>query len=117
MSSEKKSAHLTILPAGTEVTVPAGTLLSDALAEGGYIIPMPCGGKGICGKCLVNVQGVLSSRTASEMDFCHGDEERLACQVRIEGDATVHLPESGEKRHPFPFVSASKGPFAFASMA
>ncbi len=103
-----------IEPGQKTLRAPAGSLLSDILESGGYQVKSPCGGRGICGKCLVRVQGVLSSRTASEMEFCHGDEERLACQVRVEGDAEVHLPESGEKRHPLPHVGASNGPFAFA---
>lgn len=95
MSSEKKSAHLTILPAGTEVTVPAGTLLSDALAEGGYTIPMPCGGKGICGRCRVNASGSLSRREHGESTATNGsDGSFLACTTLITGDTTVTISRS-----------------------
>lgn len=34
-----------------------GTLASEAIAELGFDFPMPCGGKGRCGKCLCLVNG------------------------------------------------------------
>ncbi|MBW1894212.1 MAG: 2Fe-2S iron-sulfur cluster binding domain-containing protein, partial [Deltaproteobacteria bacterium] len=39
------------------------TLLLDALLEMGIDIKTPCGGKGICGKCIVPVKGKLSGLT------------------------------------------------------
>ena len=42
------------------ITVPpdaAGSLLSDWMFENGYYIAYPCGGRGTCGKCLVEVMG------------------------------------------------------------
>lgn len=51
--------------------------LRDFLAQHGYFVPHPCGGKGTCKKCEVKVNG----------------ETVLACRHIISGDATVILPE------------------------
>jgi uncharacterized 2Fe-2S/4Fe-4S cluster protein (DUF4445 family) len=106
--------NILIEPQAKTLRATGGSLLIDILENGGYRVKSPCGGKGICGKCLVRVQGALSAGTAPETEFCHAAEERLACQVRIEGDARVYLPESDESRLPIPLVRTSKGPFAFA---
>ena len=54
--------------------------LREILTQHGFFVPHPCGGKGICKKCLVTVNG----------------QEVLACQFRLTGDATVVLPEREE---------------------
>jgi uncharacterized 2Fe-2S/4Fe-4S cluster protein (DUF4445 family) len=41
-------------------------------------------------------------------------KRRLACQVRIEGDVTVYLPEADGSGQPLPIMNTSKGCFAFA---
>lgn len=57
-----------------------GTILSDILMKSGNIIPHPCGGKGICKKCLVWING----------------EKELSCQYKIKSDIDVFLSESYE---------------------
>lgn len=52
-------------------------ILSDVLRRAGKNIPHPCGGRGVCGKCLATVNG----------------REVPACQYRITSDITVILPE------------------------
>ena len=54
-----------------------GERLSDLLIRTGETIPMPCGGRGKCGKCLVTVDG----------------QPRLACRYRIGSEIRVTLPE------------------------
>ncbi len=61
---------------GTEYTAYPGELLSDALRRAGFSIPMPCGGRGICGKCLVTVNA----------------QKVPACEFVIESDLSVALP-------------------------
>ncbi|MBQ6067665.1 MAG: DUF4445 domain-containing protein [Clostridia bacterium] len=51
--------------------------LSDALRRAGIVVPLPCGGRGSCGKCRVTVNG----------------KEELACQYRVTADAAVTVPE------------------------
>jgi len=69
---------LTIRPSGKTIEVESGTLLREALARAGYAVDAPCGGRGTCGKCTVDLDG----------------ETVLACQTVIDHDCTVTLPES-----------------------
>lgn len=55
-------------------------LLSDLLAEHGYFVPHPCGGKGTCKKCTVSVNGA----------------DALACRTVLKGDTDVLLPDKEE---------------------
>lgn len=70
-------------------TVPVGTLLSDLLPGHAH----PCGGKGICGKCKVRVQGKVSPLSATEQRHLTplevADGIRLACQTTVHGDCQV----------------------------
>ncbi len=52
--------------------------LSEILTEQGFYVPHPCGGRGTCKKCLVNVNG----------------EKVLSCRYTLTGDATVILPQT-----------------------
>jgi len=86
-------------PSGLSVTVPAGTLLGDALAQAGLSVPLPCGGQGRCGRCVVQVrEGPVRRRSAlrlSEADIAAG--WALACQTLVSGDLTVWIPPAEER--------------------
>lgn len=79
----------------TTVTVPTGTLLSDAAHQAGFEIGQPCGGQGRCGRCAVQVlAGDVRRRStlrlspeALEQGFA------LACQSIVEGDVSILIPE------------------------
>lgn len=62
---------------GKAYTVDKGTLLSRFLMSEGSRADHPCGGKGICRKCAVLVDG----------------KEELSCQYVVEKDITVELPD------------------------
>lgn len=66
-----------VLPQQTELHIPHGTNLMQALRGGGCVIDAPCGGNGTCGKCLVTVNG----------------RQVRACCYTVESDLTVELPE------------------------
>ena len=68
---------VTFLPAGISVEVEAGTSLLSAQISAGLRPDAPCGGKGICGKCRVTVNG----------------DSVLACSTAVRQDMTVILPE------------------------
>lgn len=72
-----------------------GESLKDALANAGVSISAPCGGRGVCGKCLVRAEGNLSPVTETEQAFIAHDKLnkgwRLACECRAEGDVTVFV--------------------------
>lgn len=81
-------------PDGTvrELFVAPGTPLMD-LIEPGYV-DMPCGGAGRCGKCRISVSGAFSAPDEDEKCLLGGELSngvRLACKVRIMGDADVIL--------------------------
>ncbi|MBR0447052.1 MAG: DUF4445 domain-containing protein [Clostridia bacterium] len=72
------------------IEVPVGTTVS-AVVEG---LSLPCSGKGICGKCRVQVTGGVSDPTPQEerhltlMELA--DDIRLACCTTIQGDCRIH---------------------------
>ena len=54
-----------------------GALLSDILVQNGFSPELVCGGKGICGKCTVTVNGKME----------------LSCKYKISCDAVVSVPK------------------------
>jgi len=90
--SDIKKYILTLLPERNELTVFEETILADALIDAGVYLPMPCGGKGVCGKCKVKAEGQLSEKTNIEEKVLNDHQDyRLACQARITGNACVHI--------------------------
>lgn len=69
-------------------------LLSRVLEDNGFLLPHPCGGRGVCGKCAADVTGELSEMTEKEKAL----GVRLSCRTRLVGNASVTLPESREIR-------------------
>ncbi len=71
--------RLTVLQNGTtrEISVESPRLLSEILADNGYFVPHPCGGRGTCKKCTVLLNG----------------SPVLACRTMLSGDGEVILPE------------------------
>ncbi|MFC1738712.1 ASKHA domain-containing protein [Planctomycetota bacterium] len=67
-------------PDGKEILIHEGAALLEAASRAGIILNTPCGGEGICGKCLVILKP---------------DAQQVkACQHRIEGNLTVTIPAS-----------------------
>lgn len=89
-------------------------LISELLSKAHLRLNMPCGGKGICGKCKVKVFGNVSGITEFEKQ-CLTENEiadcvRLACQTYVTGDVKLSLIqdeyavpefEKSSKRHIF----------------
>ena len=87
-----------------ELEASVGETLLEVLRRGGIALSAPCGGGGKCGKCRVELQ--------------HGEEREsvLACQYRVEGDCTVHVPVlaggsicTGGEDKPLPFTTGRTG--------
>lgn len=78
----------------TTVSVPTGTLLTEAARLAGAELHQPCGGQGRCGRCAIQVtHGSVRRRSTlrlSTEDIAQG--YALACQTVVEGDASVHIP-------------------------
>lgn len=70
-----------------------GTIF-DVVKRLGIQIPSECGGKGLCGRCIVRVEGdksVLSPKTTIEKEFNLSEDERLACQAKISGPGNIRV--------------------------
>jgi len=80
-----------------ELKVAAGSRLLGALSDQGILVPSACGGGGTCGQCRVVVLeggGTLLPTEAaliSRREAAAG--ERLACQLLVNDDLYVRVPE------------------------
>ena len=87
----------------------------------------PCGGRNLCGKCLIKASGKVSPMSNNERRLLGEKAQegwRLACMTRIHGNITLHLdkPVSEDEsnlaeqlRIAFPTVSPSEQPGIKAS--
>jgi uncharacterized 2Fe-2S/4Fe-4S cluster protein (DUF4445 family) len=75
-----KHFNITFKPDGRQISIHAGATLLDAAGQAGIILNTVCGGKGICKKCLVNLD--------------QDGRQVLACQHHIDSDLTVTVPHS-----------------------
>ena len=82
---------LTVIRGGqrTELAFSGAPLLEEVLAAGGFSMQRPCGGRGACGKCAVELRGAVSAPNAAELRA----GRRLACQAVLLGNAEVALPD------------------------
>ena len=70
-----------------------GTILEVA-RKLGVQIPSECGGQGLCGRCIVRIEGeryLLSPKTVAEKKFNLSEDERLACQAKISGSGSIRV--------------------------
>lgn len=88
-------------PDAVEVWVPEGLSLLEAAARANVAIDAPCGDRGICGKCRVRLSSRAPAPTLSEKTLISQEDLengwRLACQTRVSGEMTVHVPERALK--------------------
>ncbi len=98
MKKKNKKIRVTFLPEGKKVTLSNPIELKELIKNSSINFSFPCGGLGICGKCKVKISGRVNPLTLKEKKLIPEWIEkgyRLACQVRIEGDAKVEIPSSG----------------------
>ncbi len=92
------NTHVRFEPSGKEISLPTGSLLSEAARKVGLDINQPCGGQGRCGRCVVQVKsGNLRRRSTvrlSQEDI--DDGYALACQSVVEEDLIVFIPPQEE---------------------
>ena len=80
-----------------DIEAGSGTILLDALAQVGFHIPSTCGGKGTCGLCRARITAgardpiPVETAKISRADLNQG--ERLACQIKLNQDIGVQLPD------------------------
>lgn len=97
--------HILILPEGKHVYATQGALLSDVLGKHG-VLPGPCGGKGLCGKCIVEVTvhdqttRVLACQTRATTDLTVRHANQAAMKIVIEGDQPRFAPAAADSNRP-----------------
>lgn len=113
-------ARLTIHPLGLRIEVHKGETILEAIGRSGVKLPSICGGKGLCGKCVVRVlKGDVSSPSSQELKLL-GEKIRmgfrLACQTKILGDVEVEIPRESLKRAPRIVVEGLEAAVTFNPM-
>ncbi len=92
-------AEITFLPDERTIAVDSTTNLLSAARQAGVQIDAPCGERGHCGKCRVQIVSGEVSALAGEEEALLKPEEvarglRLACLTRALGNVVVDIPES-----------------------
>ena len=99
-------AHSRLVPSGEitinvnderDIAVPAGGKLLNALTSRELFLPSACGGGGTCGQCKVRVLEGGGSPLPTEAAHINkreaADGLRLACQVGVDEDMRISVPE------------------------
>ncbi|MBP7901859.1 MAG: hypothetical protein KA015_03465, partial [Spirochaetes bacterium] len=73
-----KKFRITVKPADSSAEFDEGTLLTEALAFFSIFPDTPCGGNGICGKCLVDIEDMSGRRPVK------------SCIYALSSDLTVY---------------------------
>jgi uncharacterized 2Fe-2S/4Fe-4S cluster protein (DUF4445 family) len=88
--------NVTFLPDGKVVEVERGITLMQAAEKAGAYINSLCGGKGVCGKCRVQVTDGKVLADKHSIGFLSKEEINegfvLACQTRVTSDMEVLIP-------------------------
>jgi uncharacterized 2Fe-2S/4Fe-4S cluster protein (DUF4445 family) len=88
--------QVTIYPGGMILHVEAGTPVRELLVREGLLVDFPCGGRGLCSQCRVEIDpppesGKKGRNPLPDKELARG--VRLACQAVVEGDCTITIPE------------------------
>ncbi|MCM8764751.1 MAG: 2Fe-2S iron-sulfur cluster-binding protein, partial [Candidatus Omnitrophica bacterium] len=97
-----KNVHVIFEPGMIEVYIPAGSKIVSAIEKAGVPFELPCGGKGICGKCGVRVLEGASKPNETEKKLLGGKVKegwRLACQSRIQTNSRILLESKSSSYH------------------
>jgi uncharacterized 2Fe-2S/4Fe-4S cluster protein (DUF4445 family) len=88
--------RVTFLPEGKEVEVEENITLMQAAEKAGVYINALCGGKGVCGKCRVQVTDGKVLADKHSIGFLSKEELMegyvLACQTKVSSDMEVVIP-------------------------
>ncbi len=98
-----ESAQVVFTPSGRRHTVEVGTTVLDAARDAGVDLDSVCGGRGICGRCQIEVGSApgivgvgLSDPGPTEAGYegkrTLGADRRLGCAARIISDVVVEVP-------------------------
>ena len=93
--------RVTFQPMGISCSVSLGQTVMAAAAARGIELRSECGGKGTCGKCLVqvtpteHVSEISDSEARALVKSVHQEGRRLACQAKILQPISITVPEAG----------------------
>src|ERR1700692_358172 len=106
--------RVVFLPSGKRGEFPEGTSLLAAARALGVDLDSVCGGRGICGRCQIEIaegqfakHGATSARDHvtpwSEVEQRYADKRgplapgrRLGCQARVRGDLVIDVPADSQ---------------------
>lgn len=98
----RKEISVRFLPSGKVQRLRDSLSILGLAQEAKVSVYNTCNGVGTCGKCVVQVNGLVSTPTATEKRFLSNSqlEEgwRLACQVWPKGPVTVNVPAAGPQQ-------------------
>lgn len=103
-TSNTKKYTISILPDGKTIQAGREETLLEALTGNGILLRSDCGGKGLCGKCLVRI-AESSLKNVSTPDDAEvrilGEKDlkagyRLACRVKVLSDLSLEIPDSSQ---------------------
>jgi uncharacterized 2Fe-2S/4Fe-4S cluster protein (DUF4445 family) len=91
------SVKVKILSHGKSATAEKGTVLADIIGKAGIDLSLYCNGRGLCGKCFVEiVKGDPSECDEQENELREqknlGKNFRLACKYKITQDVEIRIP-------------------------
>lgn len=95
-------SEIKIYPLGESFEYEAGKSLLEILLEKDYFVDNPCNGKGVCGKCRVNIRkGEVSAPCETEKKLLSEAELdegiRLSCLVKPTDDLEIELLQKVRK--------------------
>lgn len=109
-AAESKDPLVLFMPSGKRGRFAVGTPIIDAARDLGVYVESVCGGRGICGRCQIEVQegqfakhgitstnenispfGAKETRYAEKRDLMEG--RRLSCSSTIRGDLVIDIPQ------------------------
>ena len=80
-----------------DIAVPVGGKLLNVLTGQSLFLPSACGGGGTCGQCKVRIlEGggeLLPTEKVHINKRAAREGERLACQVNVDGDLAIEVPQ------------------------
>lgn len=105
---------LTLQPSGDVLELNESDSLLKQLTDAGVKIKSSCGGHATCGDCVVLVKEGGTCMTAPTFEelrllgnVYHITKERLSCQTKIFGDATIDISAHSKRKSS---ASVPKGP-------
>ncbi len=79
------------------IEAPLSSTLLSALSENKIYLPSACGGGGSCGQCRCRVASGGGDIQPTELNHLTRQEKldniRLACQLKVREDMSIHIPE------------------------